>query len=256
MVKIQVQNGNSSAASTDETMMLASEEAFYELRRIEPSFENFYTDAKAIWKPLRNVGDNYNKEEARRDFHRKTVKDWIEKMEGMKPPTRISWGKVSACYRITPNIVKKVFLLPKFRLRWEIAALDNLKKYPFFPKVLYIDEGKKCFYMTDIGESFRNIKPKKIPNDLHSQATALISALKTTGVFHRDLAPSHLRIKNGQLGLLDFEKCWYTEEQFIENRSENSAMWQKLRYSDMNTIHKIISKELKRREISIKHYTK
>ena len=213
-----------------------------ELLNKDRKFARFYLNAKHKWKHQANSESD---EEAREQFKTNVLKQYIKALE-MRGPRRISWGKVSRCYRISPFIIKKVFQLEKHRMSWELEALKKLAPYPYFPKVLLIEPENKTFYMTDVGPSIKEVRRASLmPRNLNKQVDGLINALQTTGIFHRDLALAHIRMHNGQLALIDFEKCWLTPEQYEEHKAANTGTWQKLRYYDMGHIRKLIEKHCK-----------
>ncbi len=101
--------------------------------------------------------------------------------------------------------------------------------------------------MSDVGKSFKDIKKKnEIPLNLQDQIDLIISILKMNNIFHRDLSISHFRVnENNIVSLIDFEKCWYTKEQFDTNKARNTSCWQKLTYHNMDHIKTIINNYLK-----------
>src|SRR5579871_1546680 len=86
---------------------------------------------------------------------------YIKTLENKTPPKPLSRSRASNCYRISPHIIKKVFLPnTKDRITWEIQALKKLEKYSHFPKVLLVDlsdPNHKAFYMNDVGVQLRSI---------------------------------------------------------------------------------------------------
>ena len=158
---------------------------------------------------------------------------------------QISNGKVSKCYK-ADDIVKKIYNLENNRMDYEVAALVALRHYRCFPYLYKIDKDNKTIYMSYVGKSFKEIKNKKeIPLNLQDQVDLLISYLKQNNIFHRDLSISHFRVHNNILSLIDFEKCWYTKEQYDFNKNNNTACWKKLNYHNMDHIKNIINKYFK-----------
>lgn len=158
---------------------------------------------------------------------------------------QISNGKVSKCYK-AGNIVKKIYNLENNRMQYEIAALTTLRHYRCFPYLYKVDKENKTIYMSYVGISFKDIKNKKdIPLNLQDQVDLLISYLKQNNIFHRDLSISHFRVVNNIISLIDFEKCWFTKEQYDFNKTNNTGCWEKLKYHNMDYIKNIINTYLK-----------
>ncbi len=129
---------------------------------------------------------------------------------------------------------------------YEINALHSLRQYRGFPYLYKIDKTNRTIYMSDVGKSFKDIKKEEdLPLDLQDQIDLIISALKQNNIFHRDLSISHFRLKDNIVSLIDFEKCWYTKEQFDSNKNNKTACWKKLKYHNMDYIKEIINKYIK-----------
>jgi hypothetical protein len=218
-----------------------------ELRKQDREFARFYAQQKGKWKKEQirlQEADKQKYEKQKIEFKEQIMQQYIKSLEERQRPKQISFGKVSQCYRVSPNIIKKVFLVVNHnRISWELDALKKLEAYEHFPRVLCTDTAKGTFYMNDVGRSLKEIKSKsQMPRDLFVQVDYIIDALKKTNIFHRDLALEHFRIRNGVLSLIDFEKIFLTREQYEQNKKNNSAMWQKLTYHDMNHIKVMIQK--------------
>ena len=166
---------------------------------------------------------------------------YIKSLEEKNSPIQIRFGVANNCFRVSPYIIKKVFIPNNNRINWELDALKKLEKYHYFPKVLLTDRKNGVFYMTDVGLSIKNYRHTgDLPGDLFKQIDNMIKALRAVEIFHRDLSLEHLRIKDGRVSLIDFEKCFLTNKQYEENKTANTATWQKLTYYDMDQAKVIV----------------
>jgi hypothetical protein len=214
-----------------------------ELKKLDKDFEIFYKTQKNLWK--RELDQNmsltlYHKEKEL--FREKIISLYVNELEKTGKVVNLCCSQVSECCRLSKFIIKKTYVLENCRINWEINALKKLARYPYFPKILFIDMDKRLFYMTDVGESLKSIHSiKALPSDLMEQVTNMIKSLKEAEIFHRDLSLEHFCLRDGRLSLIDFEKCFLSNDDYESNKKRNTSSWCKLKYHDMNHIQTMIN---------------
>lgn len=214
-----------------------------ELRKVDKDFECFYETQKILWKKELDPKITKNIYEKKKKILREQIiASYIDILEKKAEPIKLSSSQVSQCSRVSPFIIKKTFIVEDERINWEINALNKLEKFPCFPKILALDMKRRVFYMNDVGTPLKTIQStKNLPKDILKQADIMIKSLKEVEVFHRDLSLEHFCLREGRLSLIDFEKCFLTNQEYERNKARNTSSWQKLKYHDMNHIRTMIN---------------
>jgi predicted Ser/Thr protein kinase len=182
-----------------------------------------------------------------RSFYRKFELEELAKLRTLdlkqlreyQPIREFELGKSGQSYLLPNEIVRKPYdPQGNDKLEREVWALTALDPYPFFPKILKVDNDENCLYMTYVGDRIYEIAIADIPDDYIEQLEGMVDALETADVFHHDIHLYHITLHHNRLHLIDFGRCCTHKEASLLKSSGALNLW----YSDVSYIRDLVAR--------------
>src|SRR5437868_3557652 len=107
-----------------------------QLRKLDKNFDRIYSGKKKEWKHQNKLESSHpDYVQLKEEFKQKYLLQYLRYLERQPQGLPLNKSAVSRCYRLSPAIIKKVFLdAAKPRMPREVEVLKKLEKFPHFPK--------------------------------------------------------------------------------------------------------------------------
>lgn len=120
------------------------------------------------------------------------------------PKEVIGAGITSNCYIVTPNIVRKQYVIPQSKVVLnEVKCLETLNKISatHFPRLINYSAEE---YWIDMSHCGVRINDTTVPPDWKAQCDEIYNMLSSAKIFHRDITYNNLLVRDGIINLIDF----------------------------------------------------
>ena len=129
--------------------------------------------------------------------------------------------------RVARDKIRKTYINGTRLKELEVKALKRLQGFEHFPKLL--EDGDDYIVMSYVG------KRSNVKKNMKAQAIEILKKLQEVNVVHNDITLKNLLAKNGQLYLIDFDRC------LLDGKIDRWRQRAKSTYTDAQAIETIFN---------------